>query len=33
MESVSINRIAMVMGVTLDQADCAGLAGLGFHTP
>ena len=33
MESVSINRIAMVIGVTLHQVDSAGLAGLGFHTP
>ena len=33
MESVSMNRIAMVIGVTLHQVDSARLAGLGFHTP
>ena len=30
MESVSIKRIAMVIGVTFHQVDSAGL---GFHTP
>ena len=33
MESVSINRIAVVIGVTLHRMDSSGLAGLGFHTP